>query len=671
MGWQDAPLAEPKKKSAWQDAPLANAPVASDDPGAGKGWAETGAEWRSLPERMLPGVRPAAIAAGASAGAMMSLPAAPALGPLAPFAPVVGGALGAGAASAGYDNISDLLTQIIPGFKPLPDATTGGADAIAGRAADEAALDAAFTAGTGILGFPQKHFISPLIGKVFGVRNPASMTLQQIAQRQGIQLGAVDVGNAAPRTLAKILGVFPITGTPLQYREVYERGPRSLRHPILGKKYLARTEGQIAKEAQLRSAVARTLNRVAPTATMSAEMGIDIAKAATQTRDEFLYLSNQMYDAFRINASQKGTVIPSSEALSSVNKWIKAIEEGEVRYTPSGADGAQTLGANTPFENFLFETREALSQNPRLTMAQYESVEQKLEQFIDKANPDAFTIKRVAEIKQAMERDLNAIADPGLKRDKDLADTFFSNGIVIFQTPVGQKFKLLDKNIFGHGPAKPGTLNADELFRPIFNMKSATAQQQLRALVGDEVYTRASRTYLQEAMDEAWKPVMQEGREVMVFRPDEMANKIGLGGGRKDQRAALAEVLRGSGVEVRDLEDLLQRIKVTQITDPTVWMGRRVTMGGVRAIMGLGGLGLAAVGGTVAGAAAAGPAGAMGGSWLAAALATWGARNFSKLLASPESLKALTRSFHPEVNDVTRRAVYYRLLREFGDVEQQ
>jgi hypothetical protein len=65
MGWQDAPLAEPKKKSAWQDAPLANAPVASDDPGAGKGWAETGAEWRSLPERMLPGVRPAAIAARA------------------------------------------------------------------------------------------------------------------------------------------------------------------------------------------------------------------------------------------------------------------------------------------------------------------------------------------------------------------------------------------------------------------------------------------------------------------------------------------------------------------------------------------------------------------------------------------------------------------------------
>jgi hypothetical protein len=625
MGWQDAPLVEPKKKSAWEDAPLV-----SDDPGAGKGWAETGAEWRSLPERMLPGVRPAAIAAGASAGAMMSLPAAPAAGPLAPVVPAIGGLLGAGAASAGYDNISDLLTQIIPGFKPLPGATAGGADAIAGRAADEMALDAAFTGAAGILSFPYRHFVSPLIGKVFGVRTPQALQAAQIARQHGVDLGPVDVGNQGPRILSKALGIFPVTGSPLR---------------------VARD----AKEAQLQSAVRRTLNAVAPTASLSQEMGVDMFKAAQQADKRFDAIATVLYDRFRADAKGFGPVIPTAETKTKITEWLSSFREGQITL----ADDSTLKGSiDEKFIQFLDDTAKLPD---KLTMAQYEQLQEQFEGFVDKLNPDKFTVKRVAQIKQAMERDLNAIADPALKKLKEDADTFYANGIVVFQTPTAQKFPRVDKNIFKAGPDKPGWVNPDELFKSVFNTDSPIALRQLRDLVGDDVFRRASRTNLQNSFEQAWKKEVRDGKDVDVFDPEEMAKLIGLGPGQKNKRLALAEQLSGSGVTVRDVEDMLTRIRIAKQADPSAFVARRVTLGGVAALTAVGGAGAALVGGPVAAA----------GSPLVTALATWGAYNFSKLLASPQALKAFTRSFQPEVNDVTRRAVYFRFLREFGDVREQ
>jgi hypothetical protein len=657
MGWQDATPVE--KKGSWRDAVPVNPPLASDDPGAGKGWPQTAAEWKSIPGRMLPGARGAALAAGASAGAVASLPVAPAAGPLAPLVPVVGGALGAAGASAGYDNINDLLKAVMPGFEGLPDATAASGDPraldIGARAANEAAFDAALTAGTGIAGFPQKHFLTPLIGKLFGVRSPQALSRAELARRSGIELGAVDVGGAVPRFGAKVLGIFPLTGAPLR---------------------VARD----AKEAQLESAVRRTLNYIAPTASLSQEMGINLAKAAQQSHGTFRSLAGVLYDRFRSSAQQYGAVIPTSDTKGTILKWLSDFREGDIPLPGSESfrmeglasagpvQGTRTLkgGINEEFVKFLDET----SQLPdKLTMAQYETLQARYESFIDKLNPDPFTLKRVAQIKQAMERDLNAIADPTLKKLKEDADTFFSNGIIAFQTPTANKFRAFDKNIFKAGPHKPGTLNADELMKSVFNTDSPTALRQLRTLVGDDAFRRASRTHLQSSFEEAWKKEVRHGEEVLVFDPDAMANKIGLAPGAKDKRLALEEQLRGTGVGVQDVEDMLTRIKIAKQADPAAFASRRVTMGGVGALAGaIGGVG-AAVGASVAGPAGAGVA--VAGSPLITALVTWGAYNFSKMLASPQALKAFTRSFQPDINDVTRRAVYFRLLRELGDSREQ
>lgn len=602
--------------------------AAADDPGAGKG--TLGEQWREAGRRVLPGVRPAAIAAGASAGALAALPVAPSLGPYAPVAPVVGGALGAAAVSAGYDNVSQMLQAVIPGFKPLPDATVGGADAIAARAADEAAFDAATSAVAGTLGFPVKHFLSPLIGKVFGVRTPASLTVQQLAKQNGIELGAVDVGNAGPRILSKVLGVFPLTGAPLR---------------------IARD----TKEAQLQSAVRNTLNTLAPTATTAQEMGIDMARAAQQSNQEFKNIAAILYDNFRNATAAAGPIVPTSETKAIIQKWADDFAAGQI---PIAEGKTLKGGVNEQFEQFL---QDAQNLPTTITIQQYERLQQQLEGFIDKLNPDQFTVKRIAQIKAGMERDLNAIQDPTLKQLKTDADTFFSNGIVVFQTPTANKFRQFDKNIFKAGPHKPGTLNPDELMRSVFNADSPIALRQLRALVGDDAFRRAGRTHLQSAFEESWVKEVRHGEEVFVFNPEKMADRIGLSAGRKDQRRALEEILRGTGVQVRDVEDLLTRIKIAKQADPSAFVSRRVTLGGVAALTAIGGAGAAAVGGPVAAA----------GSPLMTALATWTAYNFSKVLANPEALKALTRAFQPNVDDLTRRAVYFRFLRQFGDARDE
>jgi hypothetical protein len=634
MGWQDAPLAGGGKKNAWEDAPLANTTVASDDPGAGKGWPQTAAEWKSIPGRMLPGARGAALAAGASAGAVASLPVAPAAGPLAPLVPVVGGALGAAGASAGYDNINDLLKAVMPGFEGLPDATAASGDPraldIGARAANEAAFDAATTAVTGVAGFPVKHFLSPLVGKVFGARSPQALTAAQLARMHGVELGAVDVGNQNPRILAKVLGVFPITGAPL-------RAARD------------------AKEAQLQASVRYTLNTIAPTASLSQEMGVDLMKAAQQADAKFTNTAAVLYDRFRAAASKAGAVIPTSDAKTVIQKWADDFAAGQITLT----DGEVLKGGvNEQFERFLTDT---LNLPDKITWAQYERLQNQFEAFIDKMNPDGFTVKRVAQIKQGMERDLNAIADPTVKKLKEDADTFFSNGILAFQTPTAQKFGRVDKNIFKPGPDKPGTINPDELMRPVFNTDSPIALKQLRDLVGDDAFRRASRTHLENSFQQSWKSEVRHGEPVDVFDPEGMAKSIGLAPGQKDKRLALEEMLRGTGVRVQDVEDMLTRIRIAKQADPSAFVSRRVTLGGVAALTAIGGAGAAAVGGPVAAA----------GSPLVTALATWGAYNFSKLLASPQALKAFTRSFQPEINDVTRRAVYFRLLRELGDSREQ
>lgn len=605
-------------------------------------------------DQLKAGVRPAVIATAATAGGALGMPAGP--------AGMLGGAtLGAAGGSLLFDSLNDALNALgieeLPGGTPRQDTELGNLGARSQTALQEGTTEAAFTGGFSLL-FPVKRFLAPLFGKVMGVRNEAAQQMRKLAASQGIELAAVDIGGPVAKGFAKVLGVFPFTGSPLRSATV--RRDRAFGIvPFTGKKEQI---GMVAKEAKLNARIDGILNEVAPTSTLAGEVGVDLAKAATQADLRFRSASAQLYDAFRESArgltDEAGNivpVIPTAEAKTAIARFVEESRLGEI---PLGGD-VQVLKGGVP-ENFEQFLKDAQNLPSHLTYDQYVRLQQQFEGFIDKVSPDPFTVKRVAQIKQAMEADLNAIGSgvegvsqdalQAVKKLKEDADTFFANGILVFQTPTAAKFGRVNKNIFRAGPDKAGTINPDELMTPVFNVKSPQALRDLRGLVGDEAFKRAARAHLDDVVANSFKTETRGGKPTEVFDLDTFQAQLGLVPGKKDKSEAVAEMFKGTGVSVQDLKDLIENARIAKITDPSTFVARRVTLGGAGALVGALGVG------------AAGPPGV-----LTPVALTLLARHSSKILADPKKLKALTASFSPTLDEVQKRALLLRLARQLGE----
>jgi len=466
-------------------------------------------------ESLAEGAKPAMIGTGGVLGGALGAVGGP------PGA-AVGAGLGAAAGSLLFDTIEEALQAANPERTPFP----GYEPTLAGRiqgAGTEAALEVG-TASLGPLLFPVKRFLTPALGKVFGVRGEPAKLARNLALSQGIELGAVDIGNAGAKGFAKVVGIFPFTGTPFRVaRDV--------------------------KEAQLASRINNMLDDLAPTATLSGEVGVDLMKAAQGADEAFKRQAAVLYDKFRAAAEGAGAVIPTGDLRAQALKFAEDYRLGQITLdTPE----PQVLTGGLPegFDKFI-EDMTSLPQN--LTFAQFQRLKQQLKGFANQmGGADGFTIKRVAQLKQAMESDLNGIADPTVRDLKNQADQFFSNGILVFQTPTAGKFGRVDRNLFKAGPEKLGSINPDELLKPLFNADSSIALRDLRSLVGDDAFRRATRAHFDDVLARSYKTEVRAGKNVEVFDPDAFAANLGLVRGFKDRTAAVEEMLRGTGVKMED-----------------------------------------------------------------------------------------------------------------------
>lgn len=590
-------------------------------------------------EELRGGARIGALSAAATAGGELGAP----LGP----AGMLGGALlGVAAGSVAFDNVNQALEAM--GLRPLPGGAEGtGLERVqqsVSLAAEEMRTEALFTGGFSLI-FPVRKFLTPLMGKVLGVRGQGARTMRDLARRQGIELSAVDIGGPVAKGFSRVLGIFPFTGSPLRkFRDV--------------------------KEAQISGRVNQILDEVAPTATLSGEVGVDLLQAAQKSDARFRQISAQMYDRFRDAArglkDAEGNIIPVIPTNQTKDEIARFVEEARLGEVPLVSEEVQVLKGGVPegFEQFLKDA-EALPSH--LTYDQWRRLQNQLEGFVDKLTPDPFTVKRVAQIKQAMEADLNDIGNgievateqlEAIRALKQDADTFFSNGIVVFQTPTAARFGRVDKRIFKAGPEKAGTLNPDELMKPVFNVDSPQALRDLRGLVGDEAFNRAARAHLDDAVAKSFKVDRRGGEDIAIFDLDEFSKNLGLVKGMKDRSEAVREMLKGTGVELKDLQQLVENARVAKISDPATFVTRRVTLGGVAAL------------GAMIGVGGAGAAGGVLGAPVSTIALTLLSRHGSRILADPKRLDALqTAFFSPTLDEVKRRALLLRLVRQLEPEE--
>lgn len=579
---------------------------------------------RTLTEATRGFVTPGAFEAiGGTVGAAAATPAAVAAGPAAPLVLLGAGAAGAAGGRLAFNTVEDFLRFL--GTLPQRDEprTIPGQLTEAGQAARE---DVLFGGGMMALG-GVAGTVKPMIGRILGVRGPEADAVVAAAERSGLPVGAIDIAPGITgrimRGASDVLGIFPFIGGPIRKQ--------------------ARIKGEttVSKTDEL-------LNRMAPNAIFADDLAIDMVEAARGSSQEFRRVAGELYDNFRAlaEAATVKEIIPTEKVVAKVNDFVSRQRAGAITL----ADGEVLRGPTADaFEEFLVQI-EKLPE--RISLEQYRRLGDDLERFIAKATTDGYDIKRVVQIKRAMEEGLSDLRVDLLPRGEgeailnalERANRFYADGIVRFRTPTAKRFERVDKKIFEPGAETPGFLNDDEILRVAVNLKSPQAIRDLRSLVGDDVMKRIARKHFDDAWSKA--QVLDEEGVLKGFNWDAFAKEVGLARPRGGERAALNELLSSTGVSIDEIADLVKvasRMKVPK--EVNKFIARRATLGGLR--------------GAAKGATAAGLIGdTMLSSFGAALVLRYGA----SLISSPAHLKAMRRVLSPDIPANLKRQLLGRVI---------
>ncbi len=589
---------------------------------------------------------------GAITGTALTLPAAPATGGLSV---VAGGVLGAAGGSVVFDNLQNMLIAM-----GVIEGRQFSAGEVVERAGKEAALDLAFV-GVGTLVRPILG-ARALLAKISGVTKDEVGRLVRLADDLGIGLGAVDVGGGAPKTFAKAVGVFPITGAP------------------------GRT-AFVGKQAQAVTATNRILNDLAPNATTMGALSVDMTQAARGTRQEFRRVAGELYDGFNglVEKATVKAIIPTTNARKVAGELAKEAREGRLILATGKEFEAPVAEKATKYLNQFEELPE------NITIQQYRARVQELQELMGIGRTQGADVRKLAIMKDALEVDLNNIrvnllpageAD-AIKRSLSAANEFYAKGTIVFQTPAGavtlkttlppgfrgmesfetptaKQFGRVEKNIFGPGRDIPGTLNEDEVARAAVNLRSAQAITDLEALVGKDVVRNASRFHVEQSLNQSIEEIVVGTEAVQVLNPIRFLKQLGLKSRDKGQVEALAALLKRGGIKISDLEELAEVIgKIEGIGDPATFVKRRVILAGVTG-------GVAALG---FGAVAAGRGGLTALTMIPVVVLTLLARKGSKILATRQNLRNMITALDTAKADAPRRAALARLIEAVGRQE--
>lgn len=554
--------------------------------------------------------RPLFVTAGSLAGGAAGAAAGPA------------GALGFGAAGAAggsfvYDNVEDMLRWFGVIDKPAP--------TLAERletGAEEAALDLMFAGGAAvvrpILGGRR------LLGKLFGVFDKEATQIRLQAESAGIGLGAVDVGGTVPKTFNKVINVFPFTGTPSR-------------------------EAAAVKQTQVVDRVNSILNTLAPNATLTSELGLQMGEAARGTSKEFKNVSGRLYDRFRDLAknASRADIIPTEEVRQLATALADDADAGRIFLSSQKALPEAIEDATGEWLKLLTDLPETL------TIQQHRGLTEQMQKIMAVMSNEGFDIARAAQMKKALEADLNNIRGDLLPEGEAAeiidalreANRFYAQGITAFQTPTAKTFERFDRNIFKAGAERAGSLNQDELARVALNLKSPAAVDDLEKLVGRDLLQSAGRGHVESALNAAIETVEVGSETVKILNPAKFEAAIGLG---KANEEGLNQVLKKAGFDISDLRDLVSAAKqIEGVADPSTFVKRRVTLGGTAALGAMLGFGGATVGST----------GMVGASALALL-----ARKGSQIISSPVALKNMIEALDTARATTARQAALGRIM---------
>lgn len=567
--------------------------------------------------------RDTAVALGGTAGAILgTATAGPVLGTIA------GGGLGAAAGSALFDNFHNLKAYL----DSQPEKIVG-AQEVTKNMIGEGMTDAAFSMG-GAVAQPIR-LGRMAIAKISGLNEKAAAELMLIAENAGIRLGAVDVGGTFPKGYAKTIGVFPFSGTPFR-------------------------RGEVQKLQDANKAINRILDTFAPNEKLAGEIGMDMYKAAQESRQEFRTVAGGLYDHLRelIETAKNPNIIPTDDLRALAIEHNDLARRGQIILN----DGTFLPSVQSAeIADFFLN----VSRLPELIKpTQYERLTEDLKTLIGKNLKEGFDVKQLAEAKKALREGFDNLRtdllDPGegdaIKTALQQANKFYSDGIVKFQTPAAKIFERVNRFIFKAGADQPGTLNPDEIYHTALNLRSPEQVKDLTKLVGIENMQNAARENFRTAVEAARSDVVILGKTFSAVDPNVLEKKLGLVGAGTKKLEGLRELYKTSGVDLDEVKNLIEVMKkIEGIGNPAEFMRRRIILGGIGGAAGALGIGGAVMGGTD-------PADAAGTGIITGVALTLLGRHGSEIFASPEKLKLITGALDEARGAIPQRANLSRLI---------
>ena len=522
--------------------------------------------------------RPVFEAAGAIFGAVPGT----SLGPAGTVAAGTVGSMGAGQL---YDVLQAVITDEPSDFKTQ----VGKAKSDFQR---EATLQTFFAKIPGLF--------TKMRGLVYG---KPDKQLYENAKKIGFPLSLSDSGNVISKGYGKVIGVFPIAGGPIKT-----------------------AGGQKAKF--LNKEAVDTLNTFGPNVTLS-KLGIDMTKASKSTFDDFRNVTSFFYKDFYKAVEKVGNnpVISTKNYKAALDKYVKLV------------DGGKIPGIKTPRKDAIYKYSKQTSKKiPQyINGTQYKSLVEDIKFYANLAKKtEGFDVKVLTGFKSSLEKDLNLLTDN--KYTKNLVNKVYKNnkkvtvesladisnklkfanrvyaeglqnsiikeiaskegkkkvkdlvaipGKKTFDSPTAGVFKKVDKNIFGAGYQKPGSLNADELGDALLRRNASPKfLKDLKSLVGDKQFDRFVRNKFQKAYDGSLIP---PGKNQVGLRFDPYKFEKNLGLDTEAGRDILEEMLKGSKLKIEKLDaffDIAKNHAGLKIPDVSSFVARRAVLGGTKSLAG-------------------------------------------------------------------------------------
>jgi hypothetical protein len=343
----------------------------------------------------------------------------------------------------------------------------------------------------------------------------------------------------------------------------------------------------------------------------------------------------QLYQRAENIGQSAGSVIPTGEVSLAAQKLNAVLARNQIKVTDPRLQGLidrlQNLGGKTV--NYSTWKNDIM---------------QGINEIVYSLSKDGQDLSQVMQLKQAAKSDLLNSPNQRLVSAAQAADNQFSQMMDLYTSSTAKRFNLATKGMFNtFGTQSAGTRTPGDLGNVLLNINSPQGVQELRQIVGQDRINEAASTFLNRNIQKFMQYDTTTGK--FTFDAQGFRDALGLSNPKSARYTTVQEMFQGTGTDMNrltEIADIADRISKTPAPNASVFLARRMVIGGLKSMLAafvpgitkFGREGIATLGTALIG------------------------RYFSAIAADPTTLQNFATMMSPSVNNTAARMAAFRVL---------